>query len=102
MAYKTGSMICPKMVRQVLLPVYQRWVPEIKKDGCPIISLDSDGYIGELIPIWIEADINCCEPMEVAAENDIVGCRRIYGKKMAYWEGIDRRAIAKADQVSNP
>ncbi len=99
MAYKTRSMISPKMVRQVLLPVYQRWVPEIKKGGCPVISLDSDGYIGELIPIWIEAGINCCEPMEVAAGNDIVEYRRIYGKNMAYRGGIDKRAIAKGGKV---
>lgn len=99
MAYKTRSMISPKMVRQVLLPVYQRWVPEIKKGGCPIVSLDSDGYIGELIPIWLETGINCCEPMEVAAGNDIVEYRRIYGKKMAYRGGIDKRAIAKGGQV---
>ena len=99
MAYKTRSMISPRMVRQVLLPVYQRWVPEIKKGGCPIISLDSDGYIAELIPLWIEAGINCCEPMEVAAGNDIVEYRRVYGKKMAYRGGIDKRAIAKGGQV---
>ncbi len=99
MAYKTRSMISPKMVRQFLLPVYQHWIPEIKKGGCAIISLDSDGYTAELIPLWIEAGINCCEPMEVAAGNDIVSYRRIYGKKMAYRGGIDKRAIAKGGQV---
>ncbi len=51
MTHKTRSMISSKMVRELLLPVYQRWVSEIEKGSCPIISLDSDGYIGELIPI---------------------------------------------------
>ncbi len=99
MAYKTRSMISPKMVRQIFLPVYQRWVLQIKKGGCPIVSLDSDGYVAELIPLWIEAGINCSEPMEVAAGNDIVSYRRIYGKEMAYRGGIDKRAIAKGGQV---
>jgi len=82
--------------RWLKFPVENRkdW-EEMKKRGCPMISLDSDGYTAKLIPLWIEAGINCCEPMEVAAENDIVGCRRIYGEKMAYREGIDKRAIAK-------
>ena len=99
MAYKGHSMISPKMVRQFLLPAYQRWVSQIKKSGCPIISLDSDGYVGELIPIWIEAGINCCEPMEVAAGNDIVEYRRLYGKNMAFVGGIDKRALAKGGEA---
>ncbi len=99
MAYKGHSMISPKMVREFLSPTYERWVSEIKKSGCPIVSMDSDGYIGELIPIWIEAGINCCEPMEVAAGNDIVEYRRLYGKKMTYQGGIDKRAIAKGGKT---
>ena len=61
--------------------------------------MDSDGYIGELIPIWIEAGINACDPIEVAAGNDIVAFRRQFGKKMAYRGGIDKRAIAKGGEV---
>ena len=99
MAYKEHSMISPRMVRKFLLPTYKRWVSELKKGGCPIVSLDSDGYIGELIPIWIEAGIDCCEPLEVAAGNDIVEYRRLYGKRMAYKGGIDKRDIAKGGEV---
>ncbi len=99
MAYKAHSMISPAMVRGFLLPAYNRWIPAIKDSGCPIVDMDSDGYLGELIPIWIEVDINCCDPIEVAAENDIVEYRRLYGKKMAYRGGIDKRAIAKGGKV---
>jgi len=98
MAFKAHSMISPKMVRRFLLPAYERWVPEIKKSGCPLITLDSDGYIAELIPIWVEAGINSCIPIEVAAGNDIVGYRRTFGKKMAYIGGIDKRAIAEGGE----
>ena len=99
MAFKGHSMISPKMVRQFLLPAYRRWASEIAESGCPIFDMDSDGYIGELIPIWIEAGIRCCDPIEVAAGNDIVEYRRCYGKQMAYRGGIDKRAIAKGGQV---
>jgi hypothetical protein len=61
--------------------------------------MDSDGYIGELIPLWIEAGINVCTPMEVAAGNDLVEYRRRFGKRMAYSGGIDKRAIAKGGDV---
>ena len=99
MAYKEHSMISPGMTRKFLLPVWKCWVNQIKKAGCPVVDLDSDGYIGELIPLWIEAGINCCSPMEVAAGNDIVQYRKIYGKKMAYRGGIDKRAIAKGGRI---
>jgi len=99
MAYKCFSMISPTMVRKFLLPSYERWVSEIRASGCPIIDMDSDGYIGELIPIWIEAGINCCHPIEVAAENDIIEFRRQFGKRIAYKGGIDKRAIAKGGDV---
>ncbi|NSW89136.1 MAG: hypothetical protein HPY74_00390 [Firmicutes bacterium] len=95
MAYKAKSMISPAMTREFLMPTYKRWVKEIKASGCPIVDMDSDGYVGELIPIWIESGINVCDPIEVAAYNDIVEYRRLYGKNMAYTGGIDKRAIAK-------
>lgn len=95
MAYKAKSMISPKMTREFLMPTYKRWVGEAKASGCPIIDMDSDGYIGELIPIWIESGINVCDPIEVAAYNDIAEYRRLYGKNMAYTGGIDKRALAR-------
>ena len=61
--------------------------------------MDSDGYVAELIPIWIEAGINCSDPVEVAAGNDIVEYRRRFGKRMAYTGGVDKRAIAKGGEA---
>ncbi|UCH33912.1 MAG: hypothetical protein JSV65_15315 [Armatimonadota bacterium] len=99
MAYKAHSMISPAMVRRFLLPAYERWVSEVKASRCPIIDMDSDGMVDELIPLWIEAGINCCDPIEVAAGNDIVEYRRRFSRRMAYRGGIDKRAIAKGGDV---
>ena len=99
MAYKAHSMISPAMVRRFLLPAYRRWVSAIKEAGCPLVGVDSDGYIEELIPLWIEAGINLCEPMEVAAGNDILALRQRYQKQIAYGGGIDKRAIAAGGKV---
>jgi uroporphyrinogen-III decarboxylase len=99
MAYKGHSMISPDMTRKYLMPCYQKWIPKLKKKGCPVIEVDSDGYIGDLIPLWIEAGFNCCIPVEVAAHNDIVHYRKTYGKKMAFRGGIDKRCIAKGGMI---
>ena len=95
MAYKEHAMISPAMTREFLLPCYQRWGEIIRGSGCPLYGMDSDGHVGELIPIWIEAGINVCDPMEVAAGNDLVEYRRLYGHRMAYRGGVDKRLIAK-------
>jgi len=95
MAYKQMSMLSPDMVREFLLPTWKRWGNAIRKAGVPIYNVDSDGYVGELIPLWIEAGINCNGPVEVAAGNDIVKFRKEFGKEMAYTGGVDKRLIAK-------
>jgi hypothetical protein len=55
-------MISPKMTREFLLPTYKRWGDIILGNGCSIYAMDSDGYIERIIPIWIDAGINVCDP----------------------------------------
>ena len=93
-AYKAHPMISPVMVREFISPVYKEWVKAAKQNAVPLICMDSDGYIDDLIPIWIETGINVCEPIEVAAHNDIALYNKKYGASMAYTGGIDKRAIA--------
>ncbi len=99
MAYKAKAMISPAMTRRFCQPSYNRWVGQARKAGVPIVDMDSDGFIGELIPIWIESGINVCDPIEVAAHNDINEFRRQFGHKIAYAGGVDKRAMAKGGSV---
>jgi hypothetical protein len=99
MAYKSFSMISPAMVREYLLPTWKRWGEIIRRAGVPFYGMDSDGFIGELIPLWMEAGINVCDPIEVAAGNDLPAFRRQFGKAMAYRGGVDKRAMARGGAV---
>ncbi len=99
MAYKAFSMISPQMVRTFLFPAWKRWGEIIRNASIPIYAMDSDGYIGELIPIWIDAGINACDPIEVAAHNDIVAFREKFGSRMAFRGGIDKRRMAEGGQA---
>lgn len=99
MAFKERSMISPAMTREFLVPSYKCWVAQARSAGCPIVDMDSDGYIAELIPLWIESGVNVCDPVEVAAGNDITAFRRQFRTNMAYKGGIDKRAIAKGGRV---
>ncbi|MCK4602826.1 MAG: hypothetical protein KAU28_10200 [Phycisphaerae bacterium] len=99
MAYKAKAMISPAMTRQFCKPSYDRWCRQLKQAGCPLVDVDSDGFVGELIPIWIESGINVCDPMEVAAHNDINEYRKQFGRRMAFRMGVDKRAMAKGGQA---
>jgi uroporphyrinogen decarboxylase len=99
MAYKSFSMISPAMTRDFLLPVYQHWGEIIRAHGVPLYGMDSDGYIGQLVPIWMEAGINVCDPIEVAAGNDMVTFREQFGRRMAFKGGVDKRLIAQGGRA---
>lgn len=95
MAYKSFSMLSPAMTREFLAPTWQRWGELIRGAGVPVYACDSDGFIGELIPVWIDCGINVCDPIEVAAGNDINEFRRQFGKNIGYRGGVDKREMAK-------
>ena len=99
MAYKAKAMISPDMTREFLKPSYCRWNEIIRAHNCPLYKMDSDGYIGELIPIWIESGFDSCDPIEVAAGNDINEFRKMFGDTIAYSGGVDKRAIAHGGRI---
>ena len=99
MAYKAHSMISPAMVRRFLVPSYEAWSQAARAAGVPLVGVDSDGCVAELLPIWIEAGASVCDPMEVAAHNDIVAYRERFGRAMAFQGGVDKRAIARGGRT---
>lgn len=99
MAYKEKAMISPSMTREFIMPSWVRWTREAKEAGVPIIELDCDGMVDELIGLWIESDINVSSPMEVAAGNDINLYRACFAKKIAFIGGVDKRSIAKGPET---
>ncbi len=99
MAYKQHAMISPAMVRRFCQPGYVRWCRQLRAAGVPVIDVDSDGFVGELIPIWIESGVNATDPMEVAAGNDINAFRATFGRAIAFRGGVDKRAMAAGGQA---
>ena len=99
MAMKERPMISPEMTRMFCAPSYRCWIEQAKAAGVPIRAIDSDGRVDLLIPIWLECGVNCIDPMEVAAGNDIVALRDRYGKRLAFQGGIDKRAMAAGGSI---
>jgi uroporphyrinogen decarboxylase len=94
MAYKTGSLLAPALYARYCLPFYRAMMARISAAGIPVVMLDSDGDIRELIPLWLDCGITVMHPMEVAAGMDVIAARRAYGRGIAFFGGIDKRALA--------
>ena len=93
-AYKGRSFLSPRMFKEFFQPHYVRICELLRSNGIETLFVDSDGYIDELIPLWMEVGINGFSPLEVAAGEDAVALRRKYGKNIVLAGNIDKRALA--------
>jgi uroporphyrinogen decarboxylase len=95
MAFKSGTLISPDMIRKYMLPRYRQITDFLHSQGIDILHADSDGNIDELIPLWLEVGVNFPCPLEVAAGMDAVALRKKYGKDIILGGNIDKRVFAR-------
>jgi hypothetical protein len=95
MAGKSGCLIGPTQIDAFLKPYYLRVWERLKAKGARLFDLDSDGDINTVLPSLLDAGINCIHPMEPASNMDIVEVRRLYGKRLAFYGGIDKHVIRR-------
>ncbi|MDP6110535.1 MAG: uroporphyrinogen decarboxylase family protein [Planctomycetota bacterium] len=99
MAYKTASLLSPEMARKYMLPRYRRVVDFVRSRGVELISLDSDGDVSDLIPVWLDAGINVLYPFEAQAGMDVLEVRKEYGRDLRMWYGVDKRVLASGKEA---
>ena len=95
MCYKTAPLVSPAFVRKHMAPRYRKVVDLLHSHGVKTILLDSDGQIGELLPIWIDCGINGSYPCEVASGMDGLDLRKKFGKDLLLFGNIDKRALSR-------
>jgi len=94
-AGKGGPLFGPEMFRKFFMKPYRRITERLRAAGIDSIWLDSDGDSEALIPLWMEAGINCHWPLEQASGMDPLRLRAEFGKDLVLCGGIDKREIAK-------
>ena len=94
MAYKTASMVSPKIVKDKFVPRYRELVQEAKSVCADQVFVDSDGHISELIPLWIEAGIDGTSPVEQASEQNILEYAEKY-PDFRFLGGLDKRVLSR-------
>ncbi|MEX1088402.1 MAG: uroporphyrinogen decarboxylase family protein [Phycisphaeraceae bacterium] len=97
MCYNGGSLLTPDLFKKYLVPQIKRVTDIFRGHGCDIIWTDCDGKVDDLIPMWLEAGINCLFPIEVGTWGaDPVKIRQQYGKELLMMGGFDKHILAKS------
>lgn len=98
MSGKNGSLISPAFVDEFMVPNYQRIAAFCKEKGIEIFSVDTDGRVDDLIPLFIKSGMNFMLPFEVQAGCDIVKFGEQY-PELNILGGIDKRAIGRGKEA---
>ena len=93
--FNTGPLVNPKVFAEKVGPFYKRITDLGKQYGIKIFSLDSDGKIDSLLPVWLDNGVNLMFPIEVGTWNaSILPWRQQYGKEVLGVGGMDKRVFA--------
>jgi len=101
--FNHGPLVNPSVFEEKVGPHYRRITDLLSRNGIKIISLDCDGKIDALLPIWLENGVNTMFPIEVGTwEASIAPWREKYGQVLRgvggmnkNLFGLDRAAIDK-------
>lgn len=99
MCFNAGPMISPATFEKLMVPRYRRITEVLRKHGCDVIFTDCDGNISQLVPLWLEAGVNCMFPVEVAAGSDPIAMRDKYGKEILLLGGVNKRALIEGKEA---
>jgi uroporphyrinogen decarboxylase len=96
MCYKNGSLINPAVFSDKAGPYYKK-ITDLGKDyGIKVFSVDCDGLVDQLVPIWLENGINTMFPIEVGTWGaSIKSWREKYGDAVLGIGGMDKRVFAQ-------
>lgn len=94
--FKNGPLVSPSVFEEVMGPWYRKIADLVNSYGIDIISLDCDGCIDKLVPIWLENGVNTMFPIEVGTWNaSIAPWREQYGKELRGVGGMNKTVFAK-------
>jgi len=94
--FKNGPLISPAVFAQKIAPHYRRITDLLRSRGLDIISLDCDGKIDALVPIWLENGVNTMFPIEVGTWNaSIEPWRTAYGPGVLGVGGMNKIVFSR-------
>ena len=98
LGYRNTTLISPKHYKELIFQADELVCDFFHDKGLKVL-LHSCGCVKDLIPYFIEAGIDCLQPLEVKAGMDLIELKEKYGEKISFMGGIDTRLYAKRDPI---
>lgn len=93
--YKNGPLLSPAMFEEYTATFYKKITSLLHSHGIDIISVDCDGMVDALLPIWLENGVNTMFPIEVGTwDASIAPWREKYGKAVKGVGGMRKHLLA--------
>jgi hypothetical protein len=94
--FRSGPLINPRVFAAKVGPHYRRITGLLHDHGINLVSLDCDGMIDALVPIWLENGVNVMFPIEVGVWGaSIKPWREKYGRELRGVGGVDKKVFAR-------
>ena len=93
--FKNGPLISPAIMETFGVPAYRRIADTLNAHGVDLYLVDTDGFIEDLVPYWLDAGVNLMFPLEIGAwQEDPMRLRRKFGRQMLVYGGMDKSQFA--------
>ncbi|MFH1707923.1 MAG: uroporphyrinogen decarboxylase family protein [Planctomycetota bacterium] len=94
--FRTGPLVSPEIFKDVAVPGYRKIADKLHARGTKFFVVDCDGYINDLVPLWLESGVNVMFPIEIGAwKADPADYRKRYGKDLLIYGGVDKLEFEK-------
>ena len=94
--FKNGPLVSPSVFEEVFCPYYKKTSELLHQYGVDLISVDCDGWIDALVPLWLKNGVNIMFPIEVGTwEASIAPWREKYGRKLLGVGGMNKNVFSK-------
>ena len=94
--FKNGPLIAPDVFEEKVGAHYLRITKLLKQHGIDIVSLDCDGKIDTLLPIWLKNGVNTMFPIEVGTwDASIAPWREQYGCELRGIGGMNKTVFSQ-------
>jgi len=98
MGFKERPFMSPDMYRDIIEPGHKRLFDYFHSKGLKVI-VHSCGFVEPLVPGLIRAGMDCLQAMEVKAGMNMPRLAKLYGKQIAFFGGVDVRALISNDRA---
>jgi len=93
--FNNGPLINPRVFKEKVGPYYRRITDLLNSYSINIVSLDCDGVIDLLIPIWLENGVNTMFPIEVGTWGaNIAPWREKFGRELRGVGGVNKHVMS--------